>query len=185
MIYDYLGIFLYYISIFGAVLLGLKAAWSDIKYLRIPNYISCLVLICFVFCVIGDSMNSGFTVFDTLYSNIISALTIFLFSYLMFCLGLMGGGDSKLVSVYALWFELNDLLLFVFFVSLSGAILSLFAIIIRFLLKNKRSEDSEKVETGWIAGLGSGQSVLPYGVAIFLGYFFSILNLGLLNYNFR
>ena len=85
----------------------------------------------------------------------------------MFVLKLIGGGDSKLISAFALWLASFDgLMAFLFYMGLCGALLGFVAL---FLKKRKPIRTENK--KSWFYRVQSGESVVPYGVPIAIGAF--------------
>lgn len=78
------------------------------------------------------------------------AALVFGFFTLMFAIGMMGGGDVKLLGALALWLPWQPLLHLVVYMSLIGGVLTLAMVIWKAIRKNP-----EKLE-------------VPYGVAIAL-----------------
>ena len=78
----------------------------------------------------------------------------------LFALGLMGGGDVKLLTVLALWAGLDGLLGLALLISVAGGILSIFWV--------SRWRMKIAVLIGWADGLRNNKQI-PYGVAIAAG----------------
>jgi len=85
-----------------------------------------------------------------------------------FALGLMGGGDAKLLAAVALWLGWRTLLPFLLVMALAGGVLGL-------ALLAARRMAPEPVPPGrWWSRLLSRQSGVPYGVAIAAAAFFML-----------
>jgi len=78
----------------------------------------------------------------------------------------LGAGDSKLLAALGVWIPLKALMPFVFFMGVSGALLSFAALYIM----RKRVLKSYREKSIWIERLHSGKGVVPYGIAIGLGF---------------
>ncbi|MEN3971161.1 prepilin peptidase [Sphingomicrobium sp. XHP0235] len=76
------------------------------------------------------------------------ALGVFVLLYVLFLIGVMGGGDVKLATALSLWFTWAGTIKFLVIMSLAGGVLSLIV-----LARHKISRNPEKAE-------------VPYGVAI-------------------
>ena len=76
------------------------------------------------------------------------AAIVFVLLYLLFLAGVMGGGDVKLATALALWFNWAATIKFLVIMSLAGGLLSLAV-----LLHHRMSKKAGKPE-------------VPYGVAI-------------------
>lgn len=106
------------LALFSAVMI--VCAISDITHYRIPNIFILFLLglyPVFVF-VAPDPVLWG--------QGLAIAGVFFLIGLLLFRSGVMGGGDVKLIAVTALWAGLPGLGTFIFFMALSGAVMSLF-----------------------------------------------------------
>lgn len=158
----------------AAVLLGLCAlgsalygAASDFMRLRIPNQVS-LVLILSFFPALFLSGHGAVWLF-----YLLPAAVIFVISYILFSVGVFGGGDSKMMAAIALWVGLKALPLFLLLMSFAGGVLAVLAIVI----------GKQKLFTGikwsrWICELHNGRKPVPYGVAIAFGGIWASLSLG-------
>lgn len=138
--------------IFAGLLFGtlLAAAVSDIKYRLIPNWTVFIVLVLFVMRTVGETEAS--TV-----SSLEAALIVFLVSFALYALKLVGAGDSKLVTVVALFVGLERLAQFAFATAVAGgalAVVCLAANPVRALVMFQ------------MRGKGDLERNVPYGVAI-------------------
>lgn len=124
------------------------AAYGDVKTLRIPNFlvvaVATLGLLRLV--VIGDPSVALYTTGAT--------AAVFVIAFLLFSLGLVGGGDAKLITATALLIGYHDLFNFLVLMSICGALLSLAV-----LLMHRSSEASPS----------KARLPVPYGVAIAAG----------------
>ncbi len=144
---------------------GAAAAWSDVSRLIIPNMYILYILTAFF----PAFLFSYFTVpeaslFYSLKGHILGGLLVFAISYALFHFKLIGGGDSKLLSVYALWVGLGGLLPLLFFMALTGGLLGLTTL----YLKKYKPVANPKAGS-WVATAQSGTEEVPYGVAILVG----------------
>lgn len=145
------------LDILHTVLLGLLvclliyAAIGDLRRYLIPNWLcSSVALLSIPFWIIStQQMNASF--FMTFAVQLGLGLAMFMVLAGVFALGIMGGGDVKLMSALALWFPATKVLHLAILVSLFGGIVALGVIALRYIRKS-----SEQVE-------------VPYGVAIAAG----------------
>ena len=130
------------------VVLVVAAAYGDIKTLRIPNLLVVAVgaLGVLRLVVIGDPSVA-------LYTAGASAV-VFVIVFLLFWLGLVGGGDAKLITAMALLIGYHDLFNFLVLMSVCGALLSL-----AILLMHRSAASSPP----------KARLPVPYGVAIAAG----------------
>ncbi len=159
---------LVFIVVFCALIalgFGGAAAWSDVTRLKIPNLYAAYIVAAFIPAFAAHAFFAPeVTIFSSLGNHLIAAFVVLGVTYIMFYLKLIGGGDSKLLSVYALWTGLSGLLPFLFFMSLFGGVLGLAT------LYMKKNKPFEKVKEGsWVEKSQNGGQDVPYGMAIFLG----------------
>lgn len=162
----------YLVSILGMAVLGLTlvAAFTDIRELRIPNWIPLTIAGLFVVALIAAPEH-----FSPIWVHIVAALATLAVGFILFVVNVMGAGDTKLASSLMLWVGAKGLVSFVFFMALFGGVLGVAAIWLR-----SRKPFKSPREGGWIARVQSGNSTVPYGVAISLGAFISFWQTGLL-----
>lgn len=86
--------------------------------------------------------------------NFLNAFIFLLIGFLIFILGLMGGGDIKLITALILALNHVQILNFIFYTSISGLLVVLLGMLISFSDIKKRG--------------------IPYGVPIALGFLLSI-----------
>jgi prepilin peptidase CpaA len=101
------------------IALFIAAAYGDIKSLRIPNNLAIAVAALGVLrlLVLGDLSAALYTVG--------ASAIVFFVTFLLFWYGLLGGGDVKLLSATLLLVGYHDLVLFLFIMSICGAVVSL------------------------------------------------------------
>ncbi len=145
---------------------GLMSAWTDFKGLLISNIYPVLIVIAFVlawpayhFLAPPEALYFG-----SLKTHLISGGLMFVVTFILFSLGWFGAGDSKLASAYALWVGMTGMPAFLFYTTLVGGILGVAALLIK-----KYKPFKDPAEQSWIAKTQSGQSAVPYGIAIFFG----------------
>lgn len=169
----YLIVFLF--SVIVALGAGAFAAWSDFKSMTIPN--ECHMIVIGAFCFALASVHfSGIDVFSQLPWHLGAAAGIFVVTFLMFQAGMMGGGDSKLLSVYALWTAWVGLLPLIFYMAVFGAVLAVAAITIK-----KKKPFKDPVPESWLGRVQAGENRVPYGIPIFLGAVVAFIQLGYLS----
>lgn len=140
----------------------LYAAGSDMRSLTIPNQVPVFIVAVFFALLLWVPES-----FSPLSAHFLSALILFVVTFLMFALNILGAGDSKLLAALGFWVPLGDLPEFIFWMTISGAALGVFALYIK---KTGRLK-SLASKSLWIAGLHEGKSAVPYGVAIAIGFF--------------
>jgi prepilin peptidase CpaA len=138
-----------------------RAAFSDLFTMTIPNRISLILIVSFF--VLAPL--SGFDL-QMVGMHLAAGAIVFTACFALFALNVMGGGDAKLLSATALWFGLNESLLFLMTdVAAIGGLVTLLILLVR-----------AQSDTILAIGLPVPNSVLlakkiPYGIAIAIGGF--------------
>lgn len=148
------------------------AAVSDVRSLRIPNSYSIVVIVCFIgaFILSPDS-------FGRWWEHVGAFFGMLVITYLMFVAGMMGGGDSKFGSALALWTGLHGLLPYVFYMAIMGGIIGICSIIFR-----KYKPFKNPAAGSWMAEAQEGKNSVPYGIAITVGVWGSLLHTGFMDH---
>lgn len=162
-------------ALFVASALGLMSAWSDWRGMIIPNAYPLGIIAAFVFayaaCALGGA--AGTAPFQKLSSHLIAGSLALVITFVMTMTKTMGGGDSKLITAYALWMGVLNIAWYLFIVTLIGAVLALIGLAVRRLkpFKNARAGS-------WVARLQSGEAVVAYGIPIMLGALYMFFHEG-------
>ena len=140
------------ISLVG-IALFIVAAYSDVKSFRIPNSLVAAVALLAVvrLIVIGDPSVALYTV--------VASVVLLAVGFGMFALGYIGGGDAKLITAATLLVGYNDLLSFLLFMGICGAVMSFAALIIHRYLPLYAGPRLAVL-------LPKARLAVPYGVAI-------------------
>ncbi|MDV4181230.1 prepilin peptidase [Rhizobium brockwellii] len=137
------------------------AAFSDLFTMTIPNRISVILIASFL--VLAPFSGLGL---EMIGMHLAGAAIVFSACFALFAFNVMGGGDAKLLSATALWFGLNESLLFLMTdVAAIGGLITLLILLVR-----------TQSNTILAMGLPVPSSVLlakkiPYGIAIAIGGF--------------
>jgi prepilin peptidase CpaA len=151
---------------------GVAAGIADFKSMNIPNSLS--ILLAFIPAYAADAFTGqGLEYFAGWQSHLIAVLAVFAVTFILFGLKLIGAGDSKLCSAYALWVALPGLAPFLFYMTVIGAVLA-----IATKIMNKRVIIAQPAEGSWIAKAQGGFAGVPYGIAITLGATIAFYQLG-------
>ena len=131
---------------------GGYAAWSDVKYRRLPNVLVVVVAGLGLSCTaIGASLSAAT-------NGLLHGLVALLVGLALYARSMVGGGDIKYYSAVAMWFPLDQGFRLLGMVALAGLGLLAGWLVWRRLagqpINFKASEDSDK---------------LPFGVAIAIG----------------
>jgi prepilin peptidase CpaA len=143
--------------------MGLFAGWSDFRGLQIPNTVQVVILLAFVPAYAAAHF-TGVKVFAPLGSHVEAAGFTLMITFVMFCFRVFGGGDAKLLTVYALWVALKGMPPLLIYMAVSGFFLALVSLIIRKVKPFKNAR-----EGSWIAQMQAGGNRVPYGIPIVIG----------------
>lgn len=160
-------------SIFVALGAGVLSAQSDVRGMTIPNIYSVIVIVSFLFAYAVLWLNGSEKAVWSIVAHLLSGVLTFLITALLFFFRTLGAADSKLATAYALWFRLSDLPLFLAYMTLTGGLVAVVAIVIKRWKPFKAPQ-----EGSWVYRLQNGESKVPYGVAIFVGAFAAFLKAG-------
>lgn len=147
------------------IALVLYGAWSDARTLRIPNTVSLALLAAFVPAAVAAGIG-----LEAIAWHLGAGVLVLAIGFVLFALGLFGGGDAKLMAAAALWVGWGEtLLFFAFAVLLVGGVLSLLVIALRKGLGLWPDWLVAKAE-----GLFTPNKAVPYGIAIAAGALISL-----------
>ena len=168
---------LYIFGIICALGLGVLASLSDLKGMVIPNYISAIVVMAFIFSYTGAALG-GVEIFSSLRVHLLCGGIFFIVTFIMFAMKIIGGGDAKLASAFSFWMGAHEsLMAYMFYMAIGGAALAVVAV---FLKKVKPL--NIKNEKSWVSRVQNGESVVPYGLPIAFGAFAGLKEGGFLSY---
>lgn len=162
-----LPLFLYLFGLSITLGSAVVAALTDLRAFRIPNFISVVVVVGFIMAYLGMLLLPGdaLPLFMPLKYHIISAGLMFLITFALFAVGVLGAGDAKFASALALWCGLKALPIFIFYLSLCGGVMGVLT-----LLMARAQLFKQPRAGGWVASSQAGGRRVPYGVAITLGF---------------
>ena len=153
---------------------GAAAAWSDYNKLMIPNLYSVLIAVSFIpafLAVLFFAPDISF--FGSWKNHLFAAVFMFAVTYGLFHFKLIGGGDSKLLTSFALWSGVQGLMPLLFMMAVTGGVLGGST-----LALNKWKPIKKPTKDSWIDKSQGGQKDVPYGIAIFVGAIFSFWHAG-------
>ncbi len=100
--------------------LMIVAAASDVTSLRIPNWLTALTAVAFF----PMAWITGMPLVEFGY-HLLGGLILFVAGYILFALGLFGGGDAKLMAAAGLWFGTAQTIPFLFLTVFAGGVLTI------------------------------------------------------------
>ena len=137
------------------------AAFSDLFTMSIPNRVS--VILFGAFLLVAPLTGLSLAIIGM---HLLAGVVVFAVCFTLFALGIMGGGDAKLLTASAVWFGFNSsLMTFVLYVSIVGGLLTL-------LILMMRKQENAILASGLpVPPLLFTAKKIPYGIAIGLGGF--------------
>ena len=150
---------IFLMTVLAAFFLTLFAAYSDWRKFIIPNYVSLIIIAFYPLAVLTSPADM-----DWLLALLTAAIT-FVVGFLLFAMGVFGGGDVKLLTALSLWSGPALILSFLVSVVLSGGILVL---VVLALEASRQSEKAGGFRRGAKAAIRA-KTPVPYGVAIAAG----------------
>lgn len=140
------------------LLLILAGGWDLVTY-TIPNVLSLALVLAFA----GFALVTALPL-PLIGSHLIAGLVGLVLGMVFFACRFIGGGDAKLFAAAALWFGLQDLLLYALTASIVGGGFTLLLLFWR-----KFSLPAWLYRYGWVCRLHDSQAGIPYGVALAAG----------------
>jgi prepilin peptidase CpaA len=139
------------------------AAISDLRTYRIPNKLVLAVALLFVLAAPMAGMPMEIVLW-----HLLAGASLFALGYGLFCAGMIGGGDAKLVAAAALWIGWTALPHFLLYTALAGGALAIGMLVWEFIRMHVELT-ANNPEASLIKRVTSLKPDLPYGVAIALG----------------
>ena len=133
------------------------AAAMDLLTMTIPNRISLVLIAAFIVAV----PFSDITWMDLALKHVAIGAAVLAIGIGLYSMGLMGGGDVKLMASASLWLGYDHLASFYFGVSLLGGILAIAVLVYRSTVP-----EAAVATTAWAARLHKKGGGIPYGIAI-------------------
>jgi prepilin peptidase CpaA len=99
--------------------LMIVAAMTDVTSFRIPNWLTATIAILFV----PMAFATGMPIADFGW-HLAGGLILFVIGYLMFAVGIFGGGDAKLMAAAGLWFGTDLTVPFLLMTAIAGGALA-------------------------------------------------------------
>jgi prepilin peptidase CpaA len=167
-------VFIVIFSVIVAIGFGLASAWSDFKGFTISNIYALGVILAFVPAFLAVTlMAPDMGYFASWKSHLLSAGSVFAVTFLLFTTKVIGAGDSKLCTAYALWTGLLGLPSLLFFMTVCGGLLGLITLALR-----KWKPVKDPCQGGWFDRAQQGASEVPYGIAIVFGAIIAFIQEG-------
>jgi prepilin peptidase CpaA len=146
-------------SLVGVIIFPLAVVYAglmDIVTMKIRNLL--VLAVAAVWLVLAPI--AGFSLAE-LAQNIAVGGLVFAITFTFFAMGWIGGGDAKLATVTALWFDPQHALMYFIYASLLGGLLTLAIVQFRTMMV-----PSALVRVPWIMRLHEKTAGVPYGAAM-------------------
>ncbi|MCA0433816.1 MAG: prepilin peptidase [Proteobacteria bacterium] len=142
--------------------LMIVAAVSDVARMKIPNWLTALVAVAFfpMALLIGMPMSEFVW-------HVAGGLILFVAGFVLFSVGLFGGGDAKLLAAAGLWFGTAQTMPFLIATVTFGGIMCLAFVIWSFLVFTFDMHGPGSGERSWLKQMMRVN--VPYGLAIAAG----------------
>lgn len=144
------------LAVFAAMLIA--AACSDVATMTIPNWMSIVLAALFPIVALISGMPLAQIGLHLLFGAAVLAI-----GFLLFQVGLLGGGDAKLIAAAAVWTGLGAFATFALWTMLAGGLLA----IVLLALRSRMKPADER--PAFVNRLLKPRGGVPYGVAIMAG----------------
>lgn len=138
--------------------LVLCAAANDIASMQIPNWVSIALAVVFPIAAMAAGMS-----WSEIGLHALVGVLVFIAGFILFSIGVLGGGDVKVIAGVALWTGTAALSPFAFWTTAAGGVLGLVI-----LLTRKRLAPAEG-RPEFVNRLLTPTKGIPYAVAIAIG----------------
>lgn len=141
------------------------SAIKDALTMTIPNWASVMVLggffltVPFMWGAWGE-VGSAWSIFG---EHLLVGVSVFLFGFVIFAFGWLGGGDAKLMAATAFWWQWTDLLMYVTYTTLAGGVIAIF------ILWGRKYVPVKVLTADWLHRLVKDEKRMPYGLALAFG----------------
>lgn len=134
------------------------AAIFDASSMIIPNWLNALIAALFVPVALAGHMEMS-----AIGWNLALGAVVFAIGAGLFLLGVMGGGDVKMIAACSVWLGLPMMVPFLLYTAITGGALAAVALVAR------RIAPAGVSDAGWTRWLTERKSGVPYGIAIAAG----------------
>lgn len=160
MIIESLAPALFVLAFLGLVLF---AAGSDIASMQIPNWVSIALALVFPVAAFAAGLS-----WMQIGLHVLIGVIVFIAGFLLFSIGVLGGGDVKVISGVAVWTGAAALSPFAFWTAAAGGVLALIV-----LMTRKRLAPADG-RPAFFNRLLTPTNGIPYAIAIAVGAIVSL-----------
>ncbi|MBK5264149.1 MAG: prepilin peptidase [Alphaproteobacteria bacterium] len=154
-----------HLVLYGLAALLIAAACQDVMQLRIANIFPTAIILLFPLWVAVAGPETD------MWMNAVNFALILGIGLILFALQWLGGGDVKLFAAVALWFDFAGIVPLIFYITMSGAVLAVFLVLVR-----RAIPVGMKDRLGW--AIFARRGPIPYGLAIAAGAILCIFGQG-------
>ena len=149
----------HFLSISILPVLMIVAGAGDALSLRIPNWLTLTIFMAFF----PLAFATGMPLAD-FGSHILAAAVLFVVGFILFSVGLFGGGDAKLLAAAGIWFGSSQALPFMVFTVVAGGVLAICVVFWSLI-----SMLWEIHAGSWVKKISELRPKVPYGYAFAIG----------------
>lgn len=135
------------------------AAIYDLATYTIPHFAPLTLTALFVFFAVWQELS-----WALIWSHAATGIAMLAAGWMLFAVGLLGGGDVKLFAATSLWMGWGGVVNYMIMFSLCGGVLALSLLLFRRLSLPERLFSHK-----WISVLHHKEQGVPYGVALTIG----------------
>ncbi len=144
----------------------LWAAYSDLTSFTLSNRLCLMTALLYPVYLISRTMTGhGLPLLD-IFISVAIATVILMVCIAFFALGVMGGGDVKLIPAVALWAGPSHILHYLFITAVAGGIIAVIIIVRNRIKASKYHKSSGNIN---LSMAEKKTSAVPYGVGIAIG----------------
>ncbi|MSP43686.1 MAG: peptidase [Alphaproteobacteria bacterium] len=147
--------------LFSLLFLGIMAAAAiyDLATYTIPNFLPVLLVAAFAAFALWCGLS-----WPDLGGHLAAGISMLVTGWALFALGLLGGGDAKLLASTSLWMGWGGMINYLIMFSLCGGIVALLLLLFRRLPMPNWMQ-----RQGWVTALHDAANGVPYGIALAIG----------------
>jgi len=135
------------------------AGAGDALALKIPNWLTIAIVLLFFPMALATAMP-----WALVGMHLLTGIALFFVGFVLFALGLFGGGDAKLIAAAGLWFGWPNIVPFLVLTAFAGGVLAMAVGVWA-----AASMSAEIHDQSWVRRLRHLKPNVPYGYALAIG----------------
>ncbi|MFO1034052.1 MAG: prepilin peptidase [Hyphomicrobiales bacterium] len=144
--------------------LMIMAALTDLSSFRIPNWITGLIALLFFPMALATHMP-----LETFGWHLLAGAVLFVAGFILFSVGLFGGGDAKLMAAAGLWFGTSESLPFMVMTVMAGGALAIAVALWSLIMTVAEMQGTDFEGNAILRAARKVRPKLPYGFAFAIG----------------